>query len=183
MYHLDDQYLADVVTCHIRCNELAIGQFLTKVVRAVERRPKLGPTLLQNVRPVRVNGSDTIAFTLDLVRVNRVLDKIARAVFWSVVGRASDSAEEAQFYGTSIFMPDLTPSGYGELEAMFKRNDDRKKLRCGDERVFLAEYVEGSRSGLPELFLFTFYEGVKFIGVLKPPIPADEILNMSALRR
>ncbi len=78
----DDEYLMMALTCSITNNEVALGQIETKILRAWERNPMLSDLLLRVNKPVIANGKSTLAFQVDISRLNRSLDWIARGLYY-----------------------------------------------------------------------------------------------------
>lgn len=84
----DDEYLLYVLAMCLPSNELAKHQFLTKVHRAIQRRPALLQELLIEVKEVVLHDTakDTwhrsIAIKLDEQRLTSLFTHIAKAIFF-----------------------------------------------------------------------------------------------------
>ena len=82
----EDEYLLYILPATIGSNEIGLNQFLTKVQRAITRRPSLGKQIAKN--PVTVTIHDTkedvwfeaVALEIDIARVQDALEKTARAI-------------------------------------------------------------------------------------------------------
>jgi len=79
----DDEYLMFVLTCSITNNEAAMKQIETKILRAWRRNSRLKELLLRINRPIIAKGKSTLAFKVDIGRVNRSLDWIARGLYYN----------------------------------------------------------------------------------------------------
>jgi hypothetical protein len=80
----DDEYLRLVLIHGYFNNPLAEKQFMTKLLRAFERRPALLAQLHQENTPVIVGGVETVAVTIDRARFERSLEMIVRALHFCV---------------------------------------------------------------------------------------------------
>lgn len=84
----EDEYLLYVLVMSIPSNELAKSQFLTKVRRAIERRPQLLERLLLKQQPVVVHDAvndswhQTIAIQPEDHRLIRIFTCIAKALYF-----------------------------------------------------------------------------------------------------
>jgi hypothetical protein len=84
----DDEYLVYTLAMGLTTNELGKHQFLTKIMRAIERRPGLMKTLLGTMQQVSVfdrvtkRWDRTIAFKPDESRLLRTFEKIARGLWF-----------------------------------------------------------------------------------------------------
>ena len=82
----DDEYLMMVLVSHFGNNDLANQHMKTKVMRAWQRRPYLALTAVQNPQPARINGQETISFTVDLNRFTRAMELITRGLIFHNLG-------------------------------------------------------------------------------------------------
>lgn len=84
----DDEYLLYALSLNFPVNEVGKKLSLTKVMRAVERRPGLMKKILEDHRPVKVRDKntniplETIAIKIDKERFNSSIEKIARAIHY-----------------------------------------------------------------------------------------------------
>ena len=82
----DDEYLMMILVAHFTNNEVANQQLRTKVVRAWQRRPHLALAAVKDPQLVRLNGEDTMAFRVDLPRLTRAMELIARGLIFHEKG-------------------------------------------------------------------------------------------------
>ena len=84
----EDEYLLYVLVMSLTSNEVAKSQFLTKVWRAIERRPKLLERLMLTTREVTVHDKvndtwhDTIAIQPEEQRLVGIFTCIAKAIYF-----------------------------------------------------------------------------------------------------
>jgi hypothetical protein len=73
----DDEYLLCVLVASYENNPVARQHFETKIIRLLRRKPWFQTTLMKFLTPVLLNGEETAAFKVDLIRLKRVLEAIA----------------------------------------------------------------------------------------------------------
>jgi len=78
----DDQYLLFVICTHYQNNSVAQKHFSTKIIRSLIRRPALGIQQLSTSEQVIVNGKKTAAQKIDIDRLEKEIDKIARGIYF-----------------------------------------------------------------------------------------------------
>lgn len=83
---LDDEYVRNIIAMLIGNNAVAERHFLDKCLRSLRRSPGLSAQTLGKSRPVYTSQNNgpqipTTAFSIDRLRVDRVLKKIAYALF------------------------------------------------------------------------------------------------------
>lgn len=89
----DDEFLLYTLTTNLTANNLARQLYFTKVKRSINYRPNLIQRILKHRMPIRADdmttGSEiqTIAYKVDNVRLCRILDHIARALYYHVYNK------------------------------------------------------------------------------------------------
>jgi hypothetical protein len=89
----DDEYLLYVLVMNLPSNEIAKSQFLTRVRRAIERRPSLLKRLMIETQEVVIHDTVTdkweksIAIKPEEQRLVRVFTSIAKALYFHEKGR------------------------------------------------------------------------------------------------
>lgn len=163
-YSKDDEYAAYAFAMHVANNAVASRQFLTKIVRAMERRPAIARTVFDGMRPARYRGAPTSAFVVDLARADRVVDKIARAAFYAIAGRPLEAGVGLGIMSPNLSFQDGTPSPLASADAALDATQ-LVDLACGDRRVFRCQYSRGLPGTDEIMFRLTFYEGLRFLAV------------------
>lgn len=82
MKSTNDEYLAFVVLTHFENNDVAARQVMTKVLRALQKRPSLRGFFAVN-RPVNLNGVKTLAYKVDTARFEIGMEQMARALYFN----------------------------------------------------------------------------------------------------
>ena len=101
----DDEYLLYVLCMNIANNSVAFQHFLTKVMRAYNRRPGLMRSIVNESKKVVAVDSDgaainTLMVKADMGRVNKCFDQMAKALYYHEFGK--------QFIGQCRFLHDFT---------------------------------------------------------------------------
>jgi len=84
----NDEYLLYILVMSIPANEVAKNQFLTKIVRAIEKNPKLMTQFLNEQKPVVAEDTvtseidNTIAVKVDKERLENELIDLTRALYF-----------------------------------------------------------------------------------------------------
>jgi hypothetical protein len=105
-YSNDDEYFLVIVTSNLEGNARREEQFGSKVIRALQRSPAFIRTTFQAPRPATVNGQPSMLFTVDRARVERVIEKVTRAIHYHHTGGRKLLAK------LRIILPTLrTPTG------------------------------------------------------------------------
>ncbi len=88
----EDEYLLYVLAMSLPSNDVGINQFMTKISRAVQRKPKLLDRLLIEYKNVTVHDTEndkwqnTIAIKPEEHRLNSIFEHIAKAIYFHETG-------------------------------------------------------------------------------------------------
>jgi hypothetical protein len=105
----DDEFLLYCLCMNIANNSVAFRQFATKIMRSYNRRPGLMTTLIrENQKLIAVDNNGTAFNTLiikpDTSRLNRCVDRIARALYLHKLRNQFDG--QCRFLHDWIIQPD-----------------------------------------------------------------------------
>jgi hypothetical protein len=109
----DDEYFLVITTANIGGNQCRSQQLSTKVVRALRRNPVFADnTFAARLPMATVDGQPAIGFKIDRARIERVVEKTARAIWFH-------SASSKLLVPVSVLLPmlrsdDGTPGAYME---------------------------------------------------------------------
>jgi hypothetical protein len=141
----DVEYVRLVVVSALQTNEHARELGSGKVIRLLKNSPTLFEGLFKDSIPVTANGEKTLAFTVDMPRLRKVMEAIAYGLHSLHFGR--------RFFGTWWFYSPEMVSFQG-----IKENKDYKLDRLRD--AFRKIPVETVSTPYPEIFNFgVFTEG------------------------
>lgn len=88
----EDEYLLYVLAMSLPSNDVAKNQFMTRILRAVQRRPKLLDRLLIERQNVTIHDTEkdewhnTIAIKPEEHRLNSIFEHVARAIYFYETG-------------------------------------------------------------------------------------------------
>lgn len=86
----DDEYVRNIICMHVENNNTAFRQFENKVLPSLVRSPALSEFILHNAKSVLVqqqsNIQRTIALAIDRERFDKVMKKIAYALYYNEYG-------------------------------------------------------------------------------------------------
>jgi predicted RNA-binding protein len=161
----EDEYLLFVVISHYENNKAAARQFITKILRAIARRPSLKAFYTATMRDIVWNGIPTQEYKPDWTRFTNGMKCIARALYFK--------HHKRQWSGPIL----IESPGFMMHEGAREILDARKGLAYGCDVLFEAEPRYGDN---PEVFFYqvnedlvrncvimrmTFFEGLQVIAM------------------
>lgn len=163
----DDEYLLHVLAASITSSPIGLAQFLTKVRRALERRPVLAGALIPGEIPVMrfVPHTRTLeeGFPIDAdgARIDNVISSCARALFLHETG--------SKFFGrVKVIAPFMsyrdvsTDNALGEALALAKEylSSIGAPAKGDNGEVFFYKFARGPATAV---MLLCFYGGTEFL--------------------
>jgi len=119
---LDDEYVRNIIAMSIGNNKVAYDHFLDKCVRSFQHSPKLLNAITSVWKRIWIKPGNviipTLAFQIDRVRFDRVMMKIAYAIFFHTFRIPWN--RELIVMTEYLRNPDMTPDEYGTLIQSFK---------------------------------------------------------------
>lgn len=164
----DDEYTSYAIAFHFEGNEIVAHSSAKKFLRAIKRRRGLIGILKDNF-PVIVDGRPTIGFRVDMPRVDRVFDHVARGLFYHHYGQPHQG--EVKLLFPNLF--DVTSTNRTlrtELDTSLRSLGSAE--RHGDNpSAFYYQVVDNARDGRL-LIRLVLYEGF-IVDCLLAGVPAD----------
>lgn len=180
----DDEYLLYVLAMCLPSNDIAKSQFLTKVRRAIEKRPKLLDALLIKRQGVRVHDTvknewhETIAIQPDEQRLRSIFTHIAKGLYFHETGRIWPGEANVLIE----FMLSLTELAQNQRQTDLESTLNRMLLnvpyRGQNPDVFSYQFLQ--EDGQP-LVRMHFYGNTK-VTACPLPLDANKLLNGDALK-
>ena len=170
----DDEYVAFAIAQHFENNKVALGQITTKIIRAFKRDPAKFGLVLNQARPAVVHGGESVAFSADLPRMQRVFDRIGRALYLKHFGRRYEGGV-IRWMSPSMRMPDgKQHEGFVKLDQaltqlVIEGKEPVVQGHIGHPSVF--EYGIVGDAERP-FFRFKFYEGFVVLGASPKSVAA-----------
>lgn len=173
-YSLDDEYTAFAIAHLVENNGVAEKQVITKVLRAIGKRPRLVRSLYPSPKVVQVEGGETMAFSLNLDRVDRVMDRVARGLYFHHTGTPMQGPRIRWKYPglrseeTLQTEPELVALARRATELVDSGEVPLVREHRGHPTVFRYEII-----GRPAqcMFRLTFYDGFVALGALPSHVP------------
>ncbi|WP_427501077.1 hypothetical protein ACQE3E_21910 [Methylomonas sp. MED-D] len=165
----EDEYLLYILPSTVGVNEVGLNQFLTKVQRAIVRKPSLGSQLANNPIPVKIHDtktnilSDAVALEIDIGRIQDALEKTARAIYFhhtnkkhmgslNVVGNFSLNLQ-------NILLNEQSAALFEMADVLL----ESQQYYGDNQKVFKYRFVETGKIGILDL---TFYGSNRALAVM-----------------
>lgn len=149
----DDEYLLYLLVINLPANEIAKNQFLTKIMRSMERNPGLIKKIMANPHPVIAVDKETgeahhtVAVKIDDARLDSALDHIARALYLYHY--------KAQWLGNVRTQPDFLLASLDPEEGQ-EQNKLGENMVAAADQLFADKEFHGAN---PDVFKYQVLEG------------------------
>ena len=164
LYAKDDEVASYVILLPREANQLGILQFKSKALRAISRSKGLISALFKDITVYRQpDGSELPTAQFDADRVDRVMEKIARGLFYHELGRPWDCA--LSLLSDGPVMPDLSPSPHRETIEDLSARFGEAKRKGSNPDVFWYELALGTDEDCSHCLRMCFYEGFQYYAV------------------
>jgi hypothetical protein len=156
----DDEYLLYLLVINLPANETAKNQFLTKIMRSIERNPGLIKKIMANPHPVVAVDKETgqahhtVAVNIDDARLDTALDHIARALYFHHF--------KAQWLGNVRTQPDFLLSSLDPVNGQ-ERNKLGEYMVAAADQLFADKEFHGAN---PDVFKYQVLEGNENVHML-----------------
>jgi hypothetical protein len=161
----DDEVAGYIILLHHNSNSVASSQFATKAIRAFTKKPGLVNRVFLGMRPaINPNGFRTAAVTIDAPLLSRVMEKIARGLYYSTHRKVWDS--ELHLVG-DLLMPDLSPSPFAAHMTALRRHFIPLSRRGVTPAVFW--WQDLALANGEHALRMCFYGGLEFYAFPKIP--------------
>jgi hypothetical protein len=161
-YSTDDEIASLVLRLTHQANPLAQQDFVKKGIRAIDRSKGLVDALFKSINVYQLpDGREIPTMEFDAARVNGVMERIARGLYFHTFGRRWESVISIAADGP--LMADLSPSpllpALRRMDALFQ-NTERK----GDNpAIFWYQWAGAAEGDTGPVLRMCFYEGFRYI--------------------
>lgn len=168
----DDEYLLFVLISHFENNTVAEKLMRTKILRALKRRPNLAGIYTSETKRVVLGGQPTSAFRLDLNRIERELDHVARGLYFHEFREkwnrriAVHSPAWLALEGPDPQFVNTTTQTMANTAALFFKNHPRK----GDNPDVFWYQLDAKPGSERLLVRMLFYHGVEVVAFSDPKL-------------
>lgn len=156
----DDEYLLYLLVINLPANEIAKNQFLTKIMRSMERNPGLIKKIMANPHPVIAVDKETgeahhtVAVKIDDARLDSALDHIARALYFYHY--------KAQWLGNVRTQPDFLLASLDPEEGQ-EQNKLGENMVAAADQLFADKEFHGAN---PDVFKYQVLEGSENVHII-----------------
>ena len=163
----DDEYILYVLVMNIPNNEVAQNQFLSKIIRAINRNPSLINQFLKRQAAVHVHDSttdkveETIAMQIDTERFYSALEHIGRALYFYHFNLKWLGAVSVHPDFLLSLHPEYARQTNDSIELMAKLAKelfDNVEAHGNNPDVFKYQVVDGTK-GVSKILRLQFYGG------------------------
>ena len=160
----DDEYLLFVLACNISINNAGLHHWATKIRRAMQKRPTK-KRIFKELKPIVYNGTYTATFNVDIERLNKQFDHIARGIYYH-------HFHERWIYPIDIFIPFAIDTSPYKGEKRNKSMNDithlmksfvKEELKFGDNPEIFFYQLKSEKN--PDRFALrmVFYGGLEVV--------------------
>jgi hypothetical protein len=115
----DVEYARNIITTMLGVNHTGESHFLGKAMRSFERSPKLLNATFGDIRPVQINGGTSGLFTVNVERVEAVMEACVRAIHFAETSeRCGDWKIVVPNFMYKEGVPEITVNGWMQLLSM-----------------------------------------------------------------
>jgi len=163
-YSQDDEVASYVILLTYQANRLGVEQFVSKGLRGLTGRKGLVKAVFKEIEVFQLpDGREIPTFKFDPERVNRVMDRVARGLFFHEFGRSWQCG--LRLLADGPLMADLSPSPHRQLICQLKPLFAHSPRRGENPSVFWYDWVAGVRGDSSHLLRMCFYDGVCYYAI------------------
>jgi len=168
----DDEVAAYVILLTHKANQLGTDQFLRKGIRAVTgRRGLIGSIFKSDIEVHQLpGGREAATFEFDAERVERVMERIARGLFFHEFARRWEC--RLSLISDGPLMPDFS----NPYRDMFQRLDplfNQAPRKGANPAAFWYDWLLGTQGDRSHMLRMCFYDGLRFIAF--PDNPTEDV--------
>jgi hypothetical protein len=165
-YSTDDEIASLVVRLPGQANSLGQTDFIKKGIRTIEKSQGVVPSLFKKIQVYRSpSGEEVPTMQYDAQRVNRVMDRIAKGLFFHDFGRRWEC--ELVIVADEPLMPDLSPSPLQPAIRQLNEEFRNAEQRGDNPTVFRYEWAFGPKGDDSHMLRMCFFDGLRYLAVPK----------------
>lgn len=156
----DDECVRNIITMSIENNQTSVDHFFDKSLRSFQRSPGLASAIMNSLKDVSFYKLNAKSFELDRQRLDRVIRKIAYALFYKEYGY---TWERLLAVATNqLKMADMKNDHLGDIFEVL--SDDLNELQLMGENplVFQYTFIDFGQDKNDKAIFLLFYEGFPF---------------------
>jgi hypothetical protein len=173
-YSKDDEVASYVILLTYKANQLGVDQFLSKGLRAITGRKGLVDSIFKKIEVYQLpDGREIPTFEFDAERVGRVMERIARGLFFREFGRRWECT--LSLIADGPLMSDLSPSPYQRAIQRLDPLFDHVPRKGTNPAVFWYNWIAGVKGDCGHMLRMCFYGGLRYFAI--PEKPKEGISN------
>jgi hypothetical protein len=157
---LDDQYAGFVLALNLGVNGVATEHFIDRIVPALERRPALIRLFFRDAQRIRVDGQETMSYTVDLPRWEAGIRKITAGAYHAITGFRIPDFSVMRVFSPDIRFPNME-APYAPLVERVQNYTTMRDFVSGHPSVYRARYAISETRARQFFFEHTFYDGFR----------------------
>ncbi len=160
----DDEVASLVILLTHRANQLGVQQFLSKGLRGIAGRRGLVRAVFKRIEVYQLaDGREIPIMEFDAARVDRVMDRVARGLFFHDFGRSWEC--DLRLLADGAFMQDLSPSPHRQFVRQLEPLFAHSPRKGSNPSVFWYDWVAGVKGDCSHLLRMCFYDGLRYYAV------------------
>lgn len=172
-YSKDDEVASYVILLTHQANQLGVDQFLRKGLRAITGHKGLIDSIFKQIEVYQLpDGREVPKFEFDGERVGRVMERIARGLFFHEFGRRWECS--LLLCADGPLMSDLSPSPNRHIIQRIDPLFAHTPRKGTNPAVFWYNWVVGVQGDSSHILRMCFYGGLRYFAVPKKPTEKDD---------
>ncbi|MBK9402923.1 MAG: hypothetical protein IPN57_00095 [Ignavibacteria bacterium] len=156
----DDEYVRNVLTACIENNQTSNDHFLNKSLKSFQRNPGLAAEIRKSLKDAHFYKLNAKAFKVDRQRFDKVIRKIAYALFYKEFGFTWQRLLAVTT--NQLKMSDMSKDHLGVLFESLTAALDKLLLKGQNPLIFQYAFIELSADKFEKALFMLFYEGFPF---------------------
>jgi len=156
----DDEYVRNIITMSIENNQTSIDHFFDKSLRSFQRSPGLTSAIRNSLKDVSFYKLNAKSFQLDRPRFDRVIRKIAYALFYQEYGYTWERLLAATT--NQLKMEDMSNDHLGDIFETLSDDLNELQLKGENPLVFQYAFINFGPDRNDKALFMLFYEGFPF---------------------
>jgi hypothetical protein len=156
----DDEYVRNVITMSIENNQTSIDHFFDKSLHSFERSAGLAANVRNSLKDVSFYKLNAKSFQVDRPRFDRVVRKVAYALFYKEYGYTWERLLAATT--NQLKMANMTNDHLGELFETLTDDLNELQLKGENPLVFKYAFIDFGTDRNDKALFMLFYEGFPF---------------------
>lgn len=163
-YSKDDEVASYVTLLSQKTNLLGINHFLGRGLRGITGRKGLINAVFKKIEVFQLpDGREIPTVEFDAERVNRVMERIARGLFFHEFWHSWKCS--LQLFADGPLMQDLSPSPHRQVIRQLEPLFAHSPRRGSNPGIFWYDWVAGVSGDCSHLLRMCFYDGLRYYAV------------------